>query len=73
MMTKLRELIASLIQPKKPDDVRERLIERAVAQTESASARVQERVAELKRSGDPFGDLLVSMKKSGHVNGRAGH
>jgi len=71
MMTKLRDFIASLAQPKKPDDVRDRLIERAVAQTESASAMVQERVAELKRSRDPFGDLLVSMKNSGHVNGHA--
>ena len=69
MMTKLREWLADLIAPKR--DERDKLVERVVAQTECASESVQRRVAELKRSRDPFGELLASMKKSGHVNGHA--
>lgn len=69
MMTKLRKYLASWVEPQ--CDARQELIERVVAQTENASERVLERVAELKRSKDPLGDLLASMKKSGHVNGHA--
>lgn len=70
MMTRFSEWLAALIAPK--PDARDKLVERAAAETECASASVQQRLAELQRSRDPLAELLASMKKSGRINGHAG-